>query len=145
MSATWGGLSAHPDCTSKLLYTAIPSHLGKSPTSDLELSQKQEESWFPLHEKIRLRMTFALYIARVDGSAWGHLDEMDAGIWYSHNNRSQPIHTRRLRPPYWLRTRQERPVEKNPEGLLHDRLSCVYIFIHSYVSVKVQRFQRETR
>lgn len=69
MSATWEGLSAHPDCTSKLLYTVTSSHLGKSPTSGLELSQKQEEPVFPFHEKTRLRMTFALCIARVNSSA----------------------------------------------------------------------------
>lgn len=52
---------------------------------------------------------------------------------------------RKPRQPYWFRTRQERLVEKDSEGLLHDRLSCVYTYMYVDAPVKVRCFQREER
>lgn len=68
---------------------------------------------------------------------------MEPRIWYSHNLHLQPIHKRLPRQPYWFRTRQERLVEKDPEGLLHHRLSCVYTYMYMYAPIDMQRLQRE--
>lgn len=85
-------------------------------------------------------------IFSVNNGAWVHIHEMEPRIWYSHSIHLQParpIRERLPRHPYWFRTRQERLVEKDSEGLLHDRLSCVYIYMYMYTPIDMDRLQRE--
>lgn len=144
-------------CTPRLMelfHTATSSHLGKSLTKICwgSVDNTQRPRLFAGRRRLRSMRRpapssgIALCILPVNSSAWVHIHEMEPRIWCSHDIHLQParpIHKRVPRQPYWFRTCQERLVEKDPEGRLHHRLSCVYTYMYMYASIDMQRLQRE--